>query len=165
MPDPNIARFPAAAAPDVGATVDALLTFLSNVETAEGSLGLDRGKKVSDKIDAFVTTSKTAVVPADALKARLDIEALRKSYDDQGQALEFWEKEAGIRLDGLAKDYSDQVLDALDKRLTQLRQQKDVEQGDVAKVNSVIAQFEDRRRQLEARIRKGRSKKGAAARA
>src|SRR5262249_9161891 len=134
MADPNVARFPAtAAALDVGATVDALLTFLLNVEIAEESLGLDRIAKISGAIDRYIAASKTAVVPPDALKASLDVEALRKSYDDQGHALEFGEGEARTRLEGLAKNYSEQVLDALDKRLTQLRQQKAVEQGDVAK--------------------------------
>jgi hypothetical protein len=161
MADPNVARFPSAAAPDIGATVDALLAFLMNLETAEATLGRDREKKVADKIDAFVTASKAAVGAADALKARVDLETLKKTYDDQEAALDFWEGEAGNRLDRLAADYGDQVLDALDRRLAQLRQQEAVEQGDVDDVKSVISDFEARRQQLQAAINKRRQKKGA----
>jgi hypothetical protein len=163
MADPNVARFPSTAAPDIGAIVDALLAFLMNLETAEAALGSDREKNVASKIDAFVTASKTAVAPADALKARLDLEAIKKTFDDQEAALDFWEKEANNRLDRLEADYGEQMLDALDKRLTQLHQQEAIAQGDVNEVKTLISEFEARRQHLEAQISKRRQKKGGGA--
>jgi hypothetical protein len=161
MADPNVAKFPSAAAPDIGATVDSLLAFLVNLEAAEASLGRDREKKVADKIDAFALASKTAVSPADALKTRLDLETLKKTFDDQEGAIGFWETEASDRLDRLAADYSDQVLEVLDRRLAQLHQQEAIEQGDVDNVQAVITEFEERRQQLLDLISKRRQKKSA----
>lgn len=159
MADANVARFPAVVGPDIGATVDNLLALLLIIETAEADLGRDREKKVADKIDAFAAASKAPVNPTDALKARLDLDALKKTYDDQAAALDFWEHEAGQRLDRLAADYGDQVLAALEKRLAQLRQRQAVEQGDVDEVKNVISEFEARRQHLQTLIQKRQQKK------
>lgn len=158
MADPNVARFPAAAVPDIGTTVDNLLALLLNIETAEADLILERKKKRVEKIDAYTIASKPGVNPVDAVKAKLDFDAVRKTYDDQAAALDFWEHEAGQRLDELAGEYGDLVLAALEKRLTQLKQQQLIEQGDVDKVKNVISEFETRRQHLQALILKRQKK-------
>ncbi len=163
MAETTVARFPAsAAATDVSATVDALLALLLNIETSKAELGRDREKKAAERVDAFAAAAKTVVLPADALKARVDFETLRKTYDDQEAALDFWEKAADDRLDRLASDHGDLVVEALERRLAQLRQRESIEQGDVDAVKSAISEIEARRQHLQSIVSK-RSKKGAAA--
>ena len=163
MADATVARFPAVAGADIGVTVDNLLALLLTIETAEAALGLERATKVAAMIDAVATASKAAIKPADALKARLDLEALRKTYDDQAAALDFWEKEAGQRLDRLAANYGDQVLAALENRLAQLKLQAAIAKGDVDQVKNVIAELEARRRHLQTLIHKRQQKKSGGA--
>jgi hypothetical protein len=162
MAETTVARFPAAATTEIGATVDSLLALLLNIEVAQTALGRDREKKAAERIDAFAVASKTAVSPADALKAQLDFETLRKTYDDQEAALDFWEHAADDRLDRLATDYGDQVFEALERRLAQLRQREAIEQGDVDAVKSAISEIEARRQHLQSIVSKRSQKKGAA---
>ena len=159
MPNPNVAPFPTPAGADIGATADNLLALVLAIETAEGALGLDRAQKVAGMIDAVATTSKTGFKPLDAFKTMGDLVTVRKTYDEQAAALDFWEKEAGKRLDQLAADYGDQVLAALEKRLAQLKQQEVIEQGGVDQVKNVISEFETRRQHLQALIHKRQQKK------
>jgi hypothetical protein len=165
MADANVPlRFPAqTAAADVGGIIDSLLVFLLNIETAEGELGRVRERTVAERIDALATASKAAVSPADALRAKNDLDTLRKTYDDQEAALNFWDHEVGDRLDRLANDYGDQVLEALERRLAQLRQKEAVEQGDVDAVKTVISEIESRRQHIQSLINKRSQKKGGAA--
>jgi len=159
MADANVARFPAVAGQDIGVTVDNLLALLLAIETAEAALGLERATKVAAAIDAVATASKVAIKPADALTAMANLVALRKTYDDQAGALDFWEKEAGHRLDRLAANYGDQVLAALENRLAQLKLQAAIAKGDVDQVKNVIAELEARRKHLETLIHKRPQKK------
>jgi hypothetical protein len=161
MADANVARFPAVAGADISVTVDNLLALLLAIETAEASLGLERATKIAAMIDAVATASKAAIKPADALKAWLDFEATKKVYNDQAAALDFWEKEAGQRLDRLARDYGDQVLAALENRLAQLKLQAAIAKGDVDQVKNVIVELETRRRHLQTLIHKREQKKSS----
>jgi hypothetical protein len=107
--------------------------------------------------------SKRPKVSSDAFRAKNDLDTLRKTYDDQEAALNFWDHEVGDRLDRLANDYGDQVLEALERRLAQLRQKEAVEQGDVDAVKTVISEIESRRQHIQSLINKRSQKKGGAA--
>src|SRR3954471_4999161 len=110
----------------IRSTVDALLNTRRALERAVGDLGREREKKVADRIDAFCAAAakNDAVVPAEALKAQVEIAALAKSYDDQEQALHDWETAVNDRLTHLAVEYWAEVLEALDVQIATLKQQE-----------------------------------------
>jgi vacuolar-type H+-ATPase subunit E/Vma4 len=151
MADGTIASFPTVVTGGVRAATDALVASRQNLEKAAVALVEERRKKVSDRIDAFLTATKNTASAADALKAHVDLEALRKSFEDQERAIAFWEDELGKRLAELAASAGPEVIAALNAQLAALRDQQAKEQGDVDKVALLIAEFEE----LIASIEKG----------
>ena len=135
----------------IHATIDALLNTRRALERAVGDLGRDRKKKIVERIDAFCAAASKAdvVVPADALKAQLEVEAIKKLVDDQEAALEAWEAAVNDRLTQLAIDYRAEVLEALDTQIAALKLQESKEQGDVDAVKSVILEFDHLRSELQ----------------
>jgi hypothetical protein len=126
----------------VRTAIENVVTARQNLEKATVALGEERTKKVSDKIDAFVTAAKNAVAPAEAVRTQLDLEALKKTFDDQENALGFWQRELTERLNELADRAGPEVISVLNSQIAALREQQAKEQGDVNKVASLIAEFE-----------------------
>jgi hypothetical protein len=126
----------------VRTAIESVVTARQNLERATVALGEERTKKVADKIDAFVNAAKNAVAPAEAVRTQLDLEALKKTFDDQEHALGFWQRELTDRLNELADRAGPEVISVLNSQIADLREQQAKEQGDVNKVASLIAEFE-----------------------
>jgi hypothetical protein len=143
VPDPS--------ATTIRATIDALLNTRRAIERAEGDLGRDREKKVAERIDLFCAAASKGdvVAPADALKTQLELETLKKLFDDQEKALDVWETAVNDRLTNLAVEYWAEVLEALDTQIAALKLQESKEQGDVDEVKSVILEFDHLRTELQ----------------
>ena len=143
VPDPSTTT--------IRATIDALLNTRRILERAEGDLGRDREKKIAERIDAFCAAASKSdvVVPADGLKAQLELDALKKSFDDQETALDVWETAVNDRLTNLAVEFWAEVLEALDTQIAALKLQESKEQGDVDEVKSVILEFDHLRTELQ----------------
>ena len=154
MADQNVVPFSDPAAIGVAAVATGLLITLANIGKAKGALGLDRNKKIGARIDAFAAASKNGINPADAFKARVELEALKAAYDGQDQALVFWEEEVNGRLDQLSDDFWNEVASALDTQIALLKLQEEKEQDEVDEVQTVLSEFEQRRHDLQARAQK-----------
>jgi hypothetical protein len=169
MANAQVRRFPDVAATGTRATIDAALSARGALERALAELGRERERKVLEKIDAFL--ARTAFTPADAVRARIELETLRGAYDDQEAAFRFWEGEANNRLSRLSADSWNDVLAALDTRIAALRQREAEQQDGVDAVRAAISEFEALRVELQpkrsasagspARLPTGPAKKGS----
>jgi hypothetical protein len=144
MADAKVTAFPTAAATGVRAKIERILTTKHNLEKAEGDLRWKRTTRDAERIDAFAAASRTPLVLADAVRARLDLEALRKTFDDQAAAIDFWKREIDYRLDQLTAEFGSDAISVLNEQIAGLREQRTKEQGGVNETNSLIAELEQR---------------------
>jgi hypothetical protein len=147
MADPQVRRFPDVAATGTRATINAALSARRALERALAQLGRERERKVLEKIDGIL--AKSTFTPADTMKAQLELEALRKTFNDQEAAFRFWEAEASNRLSRLAVDSWSDVLEVLDAQIAALRQRETKEQDEVDEVKAIISEFEALRAELQ----------------
>jgi hypothetical protein len=147
MADAQVRRFPAAAPIAARAAVDAALSARGALERALADLGRERERKVLEKIDAFL--ARPAFTPADAMRARLELETLRNAFDDQEGALRFWQGEASDRLTRLSADSWTEVLAALEARIAALRQREAEQQDEADAVRAAIGEIEALRVELQ----------------
>ena len=149
MADPQVRRFPDVVATGTRAAIQAALGARSALERALAELGRDRERKVLERIDAFL--AKSTFTPADAWRAQLELETLRKTFDDHEAALHFWEGEANNRLGRLAVDSWSDVLEALDAQIAALRQREREERDAANGVKAIITEFEALRAELQSK--------------
>jgi len=142
MADGIVAPFPAVAPGGIRTATESVVAARHNLEKARVALGEERKKKVAEKIDAFVAAAKNAVSPADALRTQTDLDVLKKTFDDQEKAVDFWDNELASRLKGLAEKAGPEVVAVLNSQIAALRQQLAEEQGEVDNTALRIAEYE-----------------------
>jgi hypothetical protein len=134
----------------IRATIDALLNARRTFERAVVDLGRARGRRITELIDALAfAAAKGGFGGPDAIKVQQELETVRKSFNDQEAALHYCEREVNERLTGLAADFLNEVLEAVDVQIATLKRQESIEQIDVAEIQSVIKELDVLRIELE----------------
>jgi hypothetical protein len=130
------------------ATFDMLWNARTVLERAVGSLGKEREKVIAQAIDTFCSASKTTTTGAEALKAHLDLEALKKSFNDREAALHAWTQEAGDRFDRMADRHPADADAVLNSYLKTLKQEEASQHDTTENVRSQIKEIEQVRAEI-----------------
>lgn len=141
MADGIAALVPASVPGGVRAVINGVITTKENLGNAAAAIGLERARKFDARLALFVAATKKTVAPADAVKARLDLELLRKTLDDQEGAIKFWQELIDERLTALSATSAPEVISVLNERITELKGRQEKEQGDVNQFKLRIAEL------------------------
>ena len=143
MAEGLVALVPAPAPGGVRAVINGVIATKTNLANAEVAVGLQRVIKFDEQVGLFVAGTKGTVSPPAAVKARLDLEALCKAFDDQESAIKFWRELIDERLTTLAAKSGPEVISVLNEHLTVLKNRHEQQQGDVEQFKLQIAELNE----------------------
>jgi hypothetical protein len=156
MPNGTVAQLvpDAAKLSGVRAEINALLATWENLEKAEENLKGTREQEVAKKIQSIANAFKAAVDPAQAVQRKTELDALKKTFDDQAAALASLKQENRNRIDQIGAEFYNELIAGLDERIAQLKKQQENEQAQADEFQDLIDELESRKREIQQRLQK-----------